>query len=180
MPTILYKDKSTLPDISAVYIIREKELALYVGSTIRLRTRFKSGHHKKEFFNKEIATIEYMECEVQWLGLMEITKIRELQPTLNSLAGRKTKTTNSLAFKKHDKSEGKLWYPFGQDNKTTSLRDKTIYLLVTHDKSLAQIAKENNINYNWLCSFSRGKSINPGVNTIQKLYEYLTNTKLAV
>lgn len=180
MPTILYKDKLALPDVSAVYIIREKESVMYVGSTIRLRTRFKSGHHKKEFLNKEIATIEYIECEIHQLGTMELAKIRELNPSLNSLAGRKNSNIIIAAKTNDVKPEGKLWYPFGQNNNSTSLRDKTIYLLVTCDKSLTQIAKDNNLNYNWLCSFSRGKSINPGVNTIQKLYEYLSNTKLAV
>lgn len=170
MPTILYKNLNDLPDISAVYIVKDGEIVLYVGSTIRLRTRFRN-HHKKEFFVKDGITIEYEACEVHWLGPKEHQKIKELQPTLNSLIGRRSGAK---------KNEGKLFFPFGE-NTATSLRDKTIHLLNSQrEKSLKEIAKELNVNYEWLCLFSRGKSINPGVNTVQKLYEYLNKSQLAV
>lgn len=172
MPTILYKDLNDLPDISAVYIVKDGEKVLYVGSSIRLRTRFRN-HHKKEFFKSPNVVIEYIECDIQWLGPLEVQKIKELRPILNSVAN-KRRAQNKKAL------TGKPWFPF-EPNDSTSFRDKTIYFLnIQRDKSLKEIAKELNLNYEWLCLFSRGKSINPGVNTIQKLYEYLTKTKLAV
>ena len=175
VPTILYSDKNTLPEISAVYIVRHNGIVLYVGSTIRLRTRFRR-HHKKEFFKNEGTSIEYIECEIQWLGPLEVSKCKELQPTLNSIAKRPNRKQQPI-----DKVGGKAWYPFGNNNEGTSLRDRTIYLLNSNrDKSLKEIAEATNTSYVWLSAFSRGRSLNPGVNTVQKLYEYLTNSKLAV
>lgn len=172
MNTILYKNLNDLPDVSAVYIVRDGEVVLYVGSSIRLRTRFRN-HHKKEFFKSPSITIEYIECDIHWLGPLEVQKIKELKPTLNSVANKRT-------LQKEKNLTGKSWYPFG-DNDTTSFRDKTIQLLnMQHEKSLKEIAKELDLKYEWLCSFSRGKSVNPGVNTVQKLYEYLTSSKLSV
>ena len=173
LPTILYKNVDDLPDISAVYIVRNGSIVLYVGSTIRLRARLRA-HHKKEFFKMDGVTVEYIACEVQWLGPLEHKTIRELQPTLNAMMGRRSFKQRSLTL------DGKLFYPFGE-NEVTSLRDKTIYLLNSQkDKNLKQISTELAVSYEWLCLFSRGKSINPGVNTVQKLYEYLTKSKLAV
>lgn len=173
MPVISYNDLNNLPDISAVYIVFVDDKILYVGSTIRLRTRFR-GHHKKEFFKGNDVFIEYIPCEVHQLGPLENQKIRDLSPTLNSYTNRRKARAISVP------TLGKPFYPLGQ-NDETSLRDKTIYLLNSQrDKSLRQIAKDLDLSYEWVCLFSRGKSINPGVNTVQKLYEYLNKAKLTV
>jgi len=174
MPTVLYKDFNTLPDVSAVYVVWRGAECLYVGSTLRLRPRIK-GHHKKELF-LNTDTIEYFPCDVQWLGTYEAHKIKELLPKFNSYSSRKKIAgPNNMSL-----SLGKPYSPLGM-NEATSFRDHTIYLLNSqHEKSLAKIAKDLNLNYAWLSAFSRGKCINPGVNTVQKLYEYLTDSKLAV
>lgn len=177
LPVISYNDLNNLPDISAVYVVFANDIILYVGSTVRLRTRFRD-HHKKEFFKGKDVYIEYMPCEVHQLGPLENQKIRELSPTLNSYSNRRKIKPNISAS---TALLGKPYNPFGQINNETSLRDKTIYLLNSQrEKSLRQIAKELEVNYEWICLFSRGKSINPGVNTVQKLYEYLTKSRLAV
>src|SRR5579859_4490417 len=165
MPEILYKDLMELPHISAVYIIKTKDgVVLYVGSTVSLRYRLRSHHHKNTFNADPEIIIEYIPCENGKLGELENLKIKELVPKLNSYAKRTKFVEKSPVF----------YFPNGnQDlNGYTSLRDKTTYLLNSQrEKTIKEISKDTGISMAWLALFSRGKSINPGVNTVQKLYE---------
>jgi hypothetical protein len=160
-----------LPNISAVYIIKTAKETLYVGSTVTLRARLRA-HHRKDIFNADpTIIIEYIPCEIHNLGKLETLKIKELLPKLNAY-GIRTPYVEKTPL---------LFYPLGWGNPSTSLRDKTIYLLNSQrEKTLKQIGKETDINIAWLSLFSRGKSLNPGVNTVQKLYEHLTKSKLNV
>lgn len=60
---------------------------------------------------------------------------------------------------------------------STKLRDETRELLVNRPAVLAisKIAEETEISESWLNTFARGAIENPGVVTICKLNEYLTN-----
>ena len=61
-----------------------------------------------------------------------------------------------------------------------SLMIKTRELLTEHVKSMPEISNATGINFYWLAKFYQGAIGNPGVNTIQTLYEYLSNKKLKV
>lgn len=60
---------------------------------------------------------------------------------------------------------------------STKLRDETRDLLCNRPASLSigQIARDLEIAESWLNTFRRGEIENPGVVTICKLKEYLTN-----
>ncbi len=63
-----------------------------------------------------------------------------------------------------------------------TLFNKTLNLLRNRPKwmSFTTIEKETGISKDWLKKFSQGKISNPGVNTIQELYEYLSGDYLDV
>jgi hypothetical protein len=46
--------------------------------------------------------------------------------------------------------------------------------------TLRMIADEIGITERWLLNFASGKTPNPGVNTVQALYEYLAGKELAL
>ena len=65
----------------------------------------------------------------------------------------------------------------------SSLRIKTHELLINRDKtlSLIQISKDADVSLDWLRSFhSKGKTMRSYVDSVQRLYEYLTGKKLVV
>ena len=59
-----------------------------------------------------------------------------------------------------------------------SLHLKTYELLRKSDKTLLDIHKESGLPFYWLRKFSGGKILEPSVNKIQALYEFLTNKPL--
>lgn len=59
-----------------------------------------------------------------------------------------------------------------------SLYKKTRQLLRGEKRSLFEIAKESGIPFYWLRKVNAGTIHDPGVNRIQKLYEFLTNKPL--
>lgn len=63
-----------------------------------------------------------------------------------------------------------------------NLRDKTLELLQDRprSKTLKVVSEETGIGLPWLNLFLQNRIQNPSVNTIQSLYEYLTNAKLKV
>lgn len=65
-------------------------------------------------------------------------------------------------------------------NATLTLHRKTVKLLETTPLTLIQIAESTGIGYHWLCKFKRGAFRNPGVNTVQNLYEFLTARKIGL
>ncbi len=64
----------------------------------------------------------------------------------------------------------------------TSLRDRTLELLINRSIILTfkKISEDTQISEEWLSSFARNKISNPGVNTIQTLYEYLNKQEIQV
>ena len=65
---------------------------------------------------------------------------------------------------------------------STSLRDKTLDLIQNRSVKLTFLvmSAETGIGERWMRMFSKDQIPNPGVNTIQTLYEYLSKKKLEV
>lgn len=61
---------------------------------------------------------------------------------------------------------------------SSSLRDRTLELLIGHNEDLKTISNNSNISLPWLDKFRYNTPKNPGVATVQKLYEYLTGEAL--
>lgn len=61
-----------------------------------------------------------------------------------------------------------------------SLLLKTQRLLFDTELTHAEIFLATNIPIHWLTNFARGKTLDPSVNRVQKLYEYLTGKPLKV
>lgn len=63
-----------------------------------------------------------------------------------------------------------------------TLKEKTLDLLTNRPRplTLAQISREADIKESWLRMFSRDKIEHPSVNTVEKLYNYLSIKKLKV
>lgn len=59
-----------------------------------------------------------------------------------------------------------------------SLLDRTQELLKDTKKTLPSIYRDTGINFYWLRKFKSGKIKDPSVNTVQKLYEYLSGKNL--
>lgn len=59
-----------------------------------------------------------------------------------------------------------------------SLMERTKELLRGRD--LLVVYKETDISYYWLRKFLDGKVLNPSVNRVQHLYEYLSGEKIAL
>lgn len=61
----------------------------------------------------------------------------------------------------------------------TSWRDETIALLKNRPAclTLKEIAAQTDVSVAWVRQFARGEIDNPGVNTVQKIKEFLLNFK---
>lgn len=166
MKRISYAERKSLPNVTAVYIVKAKEIALYVGSTLTLRTRL-MAHHKRDAFAYNNATsIEWLEVEEDDLAEKEKEFVRTFKPTLNSVAAR----AKPYKKQKRKASSHKL-------NFLTSWRDECISLFNERPVSLllSTIAKDMGVSLAWLRMFGRGEILNPGVCTIETLIEYLKN-----
>ena len=64
------------------------------------------------------------------------------------------------------------------DKKIRSLMKKTLALLKQDTRTPLKIAIESNINYFWLRKFKAGGFRDPSVNTVQQLWEHLSQRKL--
>lgn len=62
----------------------------------------------------------------------------------------------------------------------TSLHARTLALLKKSPHTLPTIYKETGLPYYWLKKFAGSKIADPSVNRVQRLYEYLSGTKLNV
>jgi hypothetical protein len=62
----------------------------------------------------------------------------------------------------------------------STLLEETQRLLQETDKPLLEIYRETGLNFYWLRKMASRSIPEPGVNKVQKLYEYLTQTKLSV
>ena len=59
-----------------------------------------------------------------------------------------------------------------------SLYHKTLFLLRKDKRSTKEIANSSGLPQFWLRNFRQGMIINPSVNKVQFLYEYLTGKEL--
>lgn len=59
-----------------------------------------------------------------------------------------------------------------------SLMSETVKLLWKADQSLPDIATGAKVNYYWLRKFKHGEVVNPSVNTVQRVFEYLHGAPL--
>lgn len=64
--------------------------------------------------------------------------------------------------------------------KKLSLCEKTRQMLAERPRTLTleELAARLDVSVNWLSMFSRGAILNPGVNTIQRLYDLLAERPL--
>lgn len=60
-----------------------------------------------------------------------------------------------------------------------SLYDKTIELLLDDPRSTKEIAEAAAVNEHWLGKFRQHRFENPGVKTVEKLYDHLIDAKRA-
>jgi hypothetical protein len=70
-------------------------------------------------------------------------------------------------------------YLYRMDSSGT-LHKKTFLLIVGCVKPLPKIARDTGLSYFWLRKFKQNAIPNPSVNSVQKLYEYLSGEKLGV
>ena len=52
--------------------------------------------------------------------------------------------------------------------------------LLIKGRDLVEVSSATLLNYHWLLKFSRGQVLNPSVNRVQKLYEYLSGSELSI
>ena len=57
--------------------------------------------------------------------------------------------------------------------KRFNLLAATYELLDASAESITGIARSSGVNYHWLVKFTNRRHANPGVTTVQKLYDYL-------
>jgi len=55
-----------------------------------------------------------------------------------------------------------------------------LLMLWDEKKKTLATAKEADLDVSWLSMFNRGKITEPSVNKVQKLYEYLSKSKLKI
>lgn len=58
------------------------------------------------------------------------------------------------------------------------LLDRTHELLSSSDQSVEEIAKGADVTFYWLRRFKQGTILDPSVNRVQKVYEYLAGAPL--
>ena len=68
--------------------------------------------------------------------------------------------------------------PISSINSEESLYKVTRQLLQCSEEGVWEISTKTGLGYFWLRQLKAGNIVDPGVNKIQKLYEYLTKKKL--
>lgn len=61
-----------------------------------------------------------------------------------------------------------------------SLYNRTLELLRTSQFTLPEIFRRSGISFYWLKRFKEGRIVDPSVNKVQALYEFLSGRKLEV
>lgn len=64
--------------------------------------------------------------------------------------------------------------------KPGKLMDKTQKLLINDKRCILDIHKETGIPFYWLRSFKQREVKNPSVNTVEKLYVFLTGNEISL
>ncbi len=172
MQKISYEERRSLPNISAVYVVRNETEVLYVGSTWTLRQRFASHHRRDAFAMHGATVIEWQEASEEEIAEIERRLVRELSPLLNRLASRPKQRKE--AAKPNPVIANSTWW-----------RDETIADLKAYvegkakDKTFAEISDACGFSVGWLKTLAAGKIDNPGILYIGALSEYLNKKKAA-
>lgn len=158
-----------LPKESGVYVVWSGSTCLYVGSSKNVRRRL-TVHNKHQIFVDNKAThVDIVPCGLEELSFLENQTVYKLRPKLNIYAHNAGKKIN-IATGKHKKCDN------------SKLRDATLRLLHNrrHSVTLKHISEQTGLSERFLSNFSRGVSPNPGVNSVECLYEYLSGKALDV
>ena len=166
MNRINYAERHSLPNVSAVYVIRSETDTLYIGSSWTLRARLNTHNLREAFAAHGAKFVDWESCEADELSELENRLIRELSPLLNKLASRPKN-------KKQSKASSKAQLTL------TSVRDNCIAKLLAYlegkpkEKTFAEIAEAINVSAGWLKQLAARKIENPGVVSIETLSFYL-------
>ena len=168
MEKIPYPERKNLPDISAVYLVGNDKEVLYIGSTIKLKTRILTHHKKDAFAYNNASYIQWIPTDRDKLANEEEKLVRSFIPILNGMHKRGNEIYKNTIKEKNLNSEF-----------STSLRDRTFKLYITRSSMMTNsiIEKESGISQAWLKKFGQGKIENPGVCTIETLFNYLLKNK---
>ena len=165
MQRIAYEERRNLPNVSAVYVVRNEKQVLYVGSSWTLRQRFAS-HHRRDAFHAHNATaIEWQECEDADMPELERRLVRELSPLLNVAASRPKAKKVAKAVTAAPQ--------------LTSWRDKCISELSAYvegkpkERTLVEVSEACGVSVGWLKQLLAGKIDNPGILYVEAVSEYL-------
>lgn len=62
--------------------------------------------------------------------------------------------------------------------KKYTLHEKTLDLLRSDKRGVDEISQKSDINKHWLGKFRQGRFKNPGVNTVEKLFHFLSKRNM--
>lgn len=166
MQQVKYEDRRSLPNCSAVYVVRSETQVLYVGSSWTLRQRFVSHHRRDAFLAHNATVIEWQECEDDEIADIERKLVRKLSPLLNIAASR-------------PKAKKVKQKPTGIAPQLTSWRDACISALASYvegkpkEKTLVEVSEATGVSVGWLKQLLAGNIDNPGILYIESVSEYL-------
>lgn len=83
-PHIAFDQREQLPKTSGLYIVKQRELIVYVGVAENLRKRWKNHHRTPEIAALgDGVEIHYLEMPHEQAASIELATIKELRPQLN-------------------------------------------------------------------------------------------------
>lgn len=166
--SVRYADLSGLPPATGLYIVFCGATCLYVGSSKNVRQRIAKHNRRSEFEAHKATHVEFIPVPLDKLAGEENAAVKKLRPKLNVYAARSS-TRKAAATAQHSSGNSKL-------------RDVTLQLLNSRRRTLtlAKIAEDTGLGLGFVSTFSAGKTPNPGVCGVEKLYEYLSGKSLDV
>jgi hypothetical protein len=164
--TVRYGDENQLPAAPGLYIVYSGAICLYVGSSKNVRRRVVKHNKKADFAANNATHIDFAPVTEAQLSDRENEAVYKLRPMLNTYA----KRGKPPATARHTDAHG------------SKLRDVTLQLLNSRRRTLTltKIAEETGLGVGFISTFSTGKTPNPGVCSVETLYEYLSGKKLDV
>lgn len=89
LPSIPLNHKSMLPEIVAIYFIKDNTNLYYIGQTANLCKRFNAHPVVKQLVKQvklDDVVVTWVECETYELRVLETLAIKEFQPIMNKTA----------------------------------------------------------------------------------------------
>lgn len=167
-----YGDRANLPASICLYGVYSGEDLLYIGTAVGLRRRFRRHHKAAEFSRMEATEIrwnEYGNEEGDRLNEDEKKFIEELSPPLNGNTGGR-KTSRLKAPCENSKSE----IPKSRLHlETFELLWERIKSSLGKTQTLDEIAAATGLTYSWLDYFARNINVQPSVDKVEHLHNYL-------